>query len=133
MSTLEWSPTTEEDIASLVRLGTACLERDGGLPDLTLPCLGGGPDVDLAGLNGPVLAPGLGAQGGSPEDLRRLFDAGTVVVPASHALDDVDEEEEEVEVGSGSWVVDRVVVGSGTGVCVVVIGAGAVVLSVCGR
>ena len=39
----------------------------------------------------------------------------------------------EVEVGSGSWVVDRVVVGSGTGVCVVVIGAGAVVLSVCGR
>ena len=47
-------------------------------------------------------------------------------------LDDVDEEEE-VEVGSGSWVVDRVVVGSGTGVCVVVIGAGAVVLSVCGR
>ena len=38
-------------------------------------------DVDLTGLNGPVLAPGLGAQGGSPEDLRRLFDAGTVVVP----------------------------------------------------
>ena len=38
-------------------------------------------DVDLTELNGPVLAPGLGAQGGSPEDLRRLFDAGTVVVP----------------------------------------------------
>ena len=52
-------------------------------------------------------------------------------VAALLELDDVDEEE--VEVGSGSWVVDRVVVGSGTGVCVVVIGAGAVVLSVCGR
>ncbi|GAB6986088.1 TlpA family protein disulfide reductase [Nocardioides pyridinolyticus] len=28
---------------------------DGGLPDLTLPCLGGGPDVDLAGLQGPLV------------------------------------------------------------------------------
>jgi orotidine-5'-phosphate decarboxylase len=38
-------------------------------------------DVDLAGLGGPVLAPGLGAQGGSAADLRRLFGAGTAVVP----------------------------------------------------
>jgi orotidine-5'-phosphate decarboxylase len=38
-------------------------------------------DVDLAGLGGPVLAPGLGAQGGSVADLRRLFGAGTAVVP----------------------------------------------------
>jgi hypothetical protein len=28
---------------------------DGGLPDLVLPCLGGGPDVDLAGLEGPMV------------------------------------------------------------------------------
>jgi orotidine-5'-phosphate decarboxylase len=28
-----------------------------------------------------VLAPGLGAQGGSPADLRRLFGAGRAVVP----------------------------------------------------
>lgn len=28
---------------------------DGGLPDLTLPCLGGGSDVDLASLQGPVI------------------------------------------------------------------------------
>ncbi|MGB0099794.1 MAG: TlpA disulfide reductase family protein [Nocardioides sp.] len=28
---------------------------DGALPDLTLPCLGGGPDVDLAGLEGPMV------------------------------------------------------------------------------
>lgn len=28
---------------------------DGGLPDVVLPCLGGGPDVDLAGLQGPLI------------------------------------------------------------------------------
>lgn len=28
---------------------------DGGLPDLTLPCLGGGPDVDLTSLQGPLV------------------------------------------------------------------------------
>ena len=38
-------------------------------------------DVDLDGLDGPVLAPGLGAQGGSVADLRRLFGTGRVVVP----------------------------------------------------
>ncbi|SDG60761.1 orotidine-5'-phosphate decarboxylase [Klenkia brasiliensis] len=38
-------------------------------------------DVDLAGLRGPVLAPGLGAQGGTPGDLRRLFGADRAVVP----------------------------------------------------
>jgi orotidine-5'-phosphate decarboxylase len=43
----------------------------------TLPEL----DVDLSGLRGPVLAPGLGAQGGSVADLRRLFGAGRAVVP----------------------------------------------------
>ncbi|RBY85698.1 orotidine-5'-phosphate decarboxylase [Blastococcus sp. TF02A-30] len=38
-------------------------------------------DVDLAGLGGPVLAPGLGAQGGTPADLRRLFGGAPLVVP----------------------------------------------------
>ena len=28
---------------------------DGGLPDVTLPCLGGGPDVDLSSLRGPMV------------------------------------------------------------------------------
>lgn len=28
---------------------------DGGLPGVTLPCLGGGPDVDLSSLRGPML------------------------------------------------------------------------------
>lgn len=38
-------------------------------------------DVDLAGLRGPVLAPGLGAQGGAVADLARLFGTGRAVVP----------------------------------------------------
>jgi orotidine-5'-phosphate decarboxylase len=38
-------------------------------------------DLDLDGLGGPILAPGLGAQGGSPADLRRLFGTGRAVVP----------------------------------------------------
>jgi orotidine-5'-phosphate decarboxylase len=38
-------------------------------------------DVDLDGLGGPILAPGLGAQGGSPADLRRLFGEHQAVVP----------------------------------------------------
>ena len=38
-------------------------------------------DVDLAGLGGPILAPGLGAQGGSVADLRRLFGTDRAVVP----------------------------------------------------
>jgi len=44
----------------------------------TLPDL----DVDLDGLGGPVLAPGLGAQGGSVADLRRLFGTGRAVLPS---------------------------------------------------
>jgi orotidine-5'-phosphate decarboxylase len=38
-------------------------------------------DVDLDGLGGPILAPGLGAQGGSVADLRLLFGTGRAVVP----------------------------------------------------
>jgi orotidine-5'-phosphate decarboxylase len=40
--------------------------------------------VDVTGLNGPVLAPGFGAQGGSVADLRTLFGAtGARVLPSS--------------------------------------------------
>ena len=38
-------------------------------------------DVDLGSLGGPILAPGLGAQGGSPADLRRLFGEHRAVLP----------------------------------------------------
>jgi orotidine-5'-phosphate decarboxylase len=39
-------------------------------------------DVELGALGGPILAPGLGAQGGSVADLRRLFARGLTVVPS---------------------------------------------------
>jgi len=39
--------------------------------------------IDLSALNGPVLVPGLGAQGGIPDDLRGLFrDLRGVVLPS---------------------------------------------------
>ncbi len=37
MSHLNWSSTTPEDVDDLVRLGQACLDRDGGLPDVADP------------------------------------------------------------------------------------------------
>lgn len=41
-------------------------------------------DLDLSRLNGPVLAPGLGAQGGTVADLRRLFRGiSGLVLPSS--------------------------------------------------
>lgn len=43
----------------------------------------GGADVDLRALNGPFLVPGIGAQGGTAEDVRRIFgDARRYVLPA---------------------------------------------------
>jgi thiol-disulfide isomerase/thioredoxin len=35
--------------------GSGAAPETGGLPDLTLPCLGGGPDVDLSSLTGPLV------------------------------------------------------------------------------
>jgi orotidine-5'-phosphate decarboxylase len=40
-------------------------------------------DLDLAALNGPILAPGVGAQGGTAADVARLFGPDAVVLPAS--------------------------------------------------
>jgi orotidine-5'-phosphate decarboxylase len=43
----------------------------------------GDADIDLSGLNGPLLVPGIGAQGGTAEDVRRIFgDALRVVLPS---------------------------------------------------
>ena len=63
-----------QDLGSRWGAGTGSF---GVVVGATLPRL----DVDLDGLGGPVLAPGLGAQGGTPADLRRLFGAGRAVVP----------------------------------------------------
>ena len=39
--------------------------------------------IDFGALNGPVLAPGVGAQGGTADDVRRVFgDALRDVVPS---------------------------------------------------
>ncbi len=40
-------------------------------------------DLDLSALHGPVLVPGLGAQGGTPADLRRLFGGLPGIVPSA--------------------------------------------------
>ena len=42
----------------------------------------GATDEDLA-FNGPVLAPGFGAQGGTVADVRRLFGSAAAVLPSS--------------------------------------------------
>ena len=38
--------------------------------------------ADLSKLNGPILAPGVGAQGGRPADVRRLFGDAPGVLPS---------------------------------------------------
>jgi orotidine-5'-phosphate decarboxylase len=42
-------------------------------------------EVDLTQLHGPLLAPGLGAQGGRPEDLRRVFGSALPAVLATYS------------------------------------------------
>jgi orotidine-5'-phosphate decarboxylase len=42
----------------------------------------GAVEVDLSKLNGPILVPGLGAQGGTADDVRRLFGAARGVLPS---------------------------------------------------
>ncbi len=39
--------------------------------------------LDLSGLRGPVLAPGLGAQGATPADLARIFPDPALVIPST--------------------------------------------------
>lgn len=47
----------------------------------------GSTDVDLAAVNGPLLAPGLGAQGATAEDLHRVFGAARRNVLATSSRD----------------------------------------------
>ena len=50
-------------------------------PPSDRPCTDLG--LDLAGVNGPLLAPGIGAQGAGAEDLRAVFGAALPAVLAS--------------------------------------------------
>jgi orotidine-5'-phosphate decarboxylase len=43
----------------------------------------GSADVDLGDLNGPFLVPGIGAQGGTADDVRRIFGSGLAAVVPS--------------------------------------------------
>jgi orotidine-5'-phosphate decarboxylase len=43
------------------------------------------PPLDLAGMRGPILAPGLGAQGGRPENLRAVFGAALPMVLGAYS------------------------------------------------
>jgi len=64
--------TIIDEIAQ-VNAGVAPLGDIGAVIGATLGGDGSEPVADLAKINGPMLAPGLGAQGGRPEDLRRIF------------------------------------------------------------
>jgi orotidine-5'-phosphate decarboxylase len=57
------------DAAGADNAGALPLGRVGLVVGATVGDLG----IDLAALGGPVLVPGLGAQGGTPADIRRLF------------------------------------------------------------
>lgn len=63
--------TIVDEVAAL-NVGAAPLGSFGLVVGATLTSM----DVDLDTLNGPILAPGLGAQGGGPAELRSLFGAG---------------------------------------------------------
>lgn len=55
-----------------------------GCVGLVIGATVGALDVDLTGLNGPILAPGFGAQGGTVDDLRTVFGAArSPVLPSS--------------------------------------------------
>jgi orotidine-5'-phosphate decarboxylase len=64
-------------------------------------------DVDLDGLGGPVLAPGLGAQGGSVADLRRLFGSGRAVVPTvSRDVLSAGPDPAALQAAAGRWIAE---------------------------
>lgn len=65
-------------IGATVRSGAGGAEPAGAAGDLGL---------DLSAHNGPILVPGLGAQGGTPADLRRLFgDRPGIIASASRSV-----------------------------------------------
>jgi orotidine-5'-phosphate decarboxylase len=69
--------TVVDDVAAR-NAGGATLGSIGVVVGATLSEL----PADLSKLNGPILAPGVGAQGGTPADVRRLFGGAPGVLPA---------------------------------------------------
>jgi len=68
-------------------VNSAAVDNAGGTPfgpiGLVIGATVGELDLDLSGLSGPILVPGLGAQGGTPADLRRLFAGLPGVIPSA--------------------------------------------------
>lgn len=67
------------DAAAEENVGAAPLGSIGLVVGATVGDLG----VDLSALNGPVLVPGMGTQGGTPADLKRLFGDQPGVLPSA--------------------------------------------------
>ena len=80
---------TDAGVSIAQSMVDAAAERNDGINPLgqvgvVIGATVGRTDLDLSRLNGPVLAPGLGAQGGTVADLRRLFDGiSGLVLPSS--------------------------------------------------
>ncbi len=71
------------DELSALNAGAHPMGSFGAVVGATVAAAEGGAGHDLANVNGPFLVPGLGAQGGSPADLRRLFgEAPDQVIPS---------------------------------------------------
>jgi orotidine-5'-phosphate decarboxylase len=73
------------DEISQVNEGTEPMGDVGVVVGATLGSGAEEPPLDLAAMGGPILAPGLGAQGGRPEDLVRIFGAARSRVLAAYS------------------------------------------------
>jgi orotidine-5'-phosphate decarboxylase len=73
------------DEISQVNVGVEPMGDVGVVVGATIGADAAEPPLDLAGLAGPILVPGLGAQGGRPEDLGRIFGPARSAVLAAYS------------------------------------------------
>ena len=66
--------TVAQTVVDEIAARNAAADRLGSLGVVAGGTIGAGAP-DFAGLNGPILAPGVGAQGGTPDDIQRVFGA----------------------------------------------------------
>lgn len=97
-----------EDVVSQVRVWNAGAAA-GALGVVVGATVAG--EVDLGGLGGPVLVPGVGAQGGTAEDVRRVTASAaphSVVVSVSRALSDLGPDPRRLAAAAQHWRDDLV-------------------------
>jgi orotidine-5'-phosphate decarboxylase len=73
------------DEISQVNVGVEPMGDLGVVVGATIGSDAGEPPLDLVTMGGPILAPGLGAQGGRPEDLARIFGPARPQVLAAYS------------------------------------------------